>query len=233
MANIGSEARALLLKNYQGILSTNSVEMSGYPFGSVVPYCLDQTGNPIILISRIAQHTKNICADPKVSLIAIEQGVDDVQVGGRLTWIADVKALQDEESEAAADRYYRFFPQSSDFHKVHDFDFYRLELVRARYIAGFGKIHWISPEKILLASIFSADQEQTMIEHMNKDHVEAMKKYCSVANIEIGEHDPQIAGIDTEGFHLRISEKIVRFYFDEPANTAEEIRARLVAMARP
>ena len=231
MANTGSEARALLLKNYQGILSTNSVEMSGYPFGSVVPYCLDQTGNPIILISRIAQHTKNILVDPKVSLITIEQGVDDVQIGGRLTWIADVIILQDEESEVVADRYYQYFPQSRDFHKVHDFDFYRLELVRARYIAGFGKIHWIAPEKILLPNTFSVDQEQGMLNHMNQDHVQAMKKYCATAKVEIGEHEPQLVGIDSEGFHLRVSERIIRFCFNSPANTTEEIRARLVEMA--
>lgn len=231
MNNTGTEARALLLKNYQGILSTNSVEMEGYPFGSVVPYCLDRTGNPIILISRIAQHTKNILADPKVSLITIEQDVDDIQIGGRLTWIADVAPLLDEESEEAAVRYYRFFPQSRDFHKVHDFDFYRLTLVRARYIAGFGKIHWISPENILMANVFSTDQEQGMIDHMNKDHVEAMKKYCAATKVETADHDPEMASIDSEGFHLRVGEKIVYFTFDEPANSAEEIRSRLVTMA--
>ena len=227
----GTEARALLLKNQQGILSTNSVEMSGYPFGSVVPYCLDQTGNPIILISRIAQHTKNILADPKVSLITIEQGLDDIQTGGRLTWVSDVKTLQEDESDAAAARYYRYFPYAADYHKTHDFDFYRLELIRARYIGGFGKIHWISPENILLTNAFSIDQERGMIDHMNNDHVEAMKKYCSTAGIEIGSEDPEMAGIDEEGFHLRIGEKILRFNFSEPAKTADEIRARLVEMA--
>lgn len=231
MSNIGTEARALLLKNYQGILSTNSVEMEGYPFGSVVPYCLDRTGSPIVLISQIAQHTKNIMVDPKVSLITIEQGANDVQIGGRLTWIADVVSLQDEESDAAADRYYKYFPQSRGFHKVHDFDFYRLELVRARYIAGFGKIHWISSDKILLANVFSAEQEQEMIEHMNQDHVAAMKIYCATANVEIEDVEPQIVGIDQEGFHLRLGEKIIRFNFSQPASTQVEIRARLAAMA--
>ncbi len=229
---IGTEARALLLKNHQGVLSTNSVEMPGYPFGSVVPYCLDQTGHPIILISRIAQHTKNILADPKVSLLTIEQGADDVQLGGRLTWIADVVALKKEESEAAADRYYRFFPQSSDFHKTLDFDFYCLVLVRARYIAGFGKIHWITPEKVLLPHSFSADQEQEIIDHMNKDHIEAMIKYCIIANVKIEENEPQMVGIDTEGFYLSIGERIVRFDFSEPVNSAEDVRARLATMAR-
>ncbi|MGH9816446.1 MAG: heme iron utilization protein, partial [Candidatus Acidiferrales bacterium] len=56
----GAEARQLLLRDYQGVLSTLSVAVSGYPFGSLVPYCLDRQGRPIILISRIAQHSKNI-----------------------------------------------------------------------------------------------------------------------------------------------------------------------------
>lgn len=228
----GAEARALLLKNYQGILSTHSLEMPGYPFGSVVPFCADYTGNPVILISRIAQHTKNVLADPKVSLITIEQGVDDIQIGARLTWIADVEPLRGDEVELAAARYYRFFPQSRDFHKVHDFDFYRLQLVRARYIAGFGKIHWLSPEQVLLANPFSAAVEYGMIDHMNQDHVEAMKKYCLTAGIKMGTKEPAMAGIDEEGFHLQLGAKIIRFSFSEPASTPEAIRARLVAMAR-
>ena len=166
-----------------------------------------------------------------MSFITLKQGVDDAQVGGRLTWIADVKTLQGDEVEAAAERYYRYFPQSRDFHRVHDFDFYRLELVRVRYIGGFGKIYWISPDKILQPSPFSTDQEQDMIDHMNHDHVSAMKKYCVEAGIETGEHEIQMVGIDSEGFHLRVGEKIIRFNFIKPANTAEEIRARLVAMA--
>ncbi len=229
---IGTEARALLLKNSQAILSTNSVEMEGYPFGSVVPYCLDRTGNPIVLISQIAQHTKNILADPKVSMITIEQNIDDVQVGGRLTWVADVISLQGAKSEAAAERYSRYFPQSKDFHTVHDFDFYRLELVRARYIGGFGKIHWISPDKIILPNAFSAEVEKNMIDHMNDDHVEAMQKYCRNAEIKITSDQIKMVGIDEEGFHLRLEEKIIRFNFERPAKTAEDIRARLVEMAR-
>ena len=228
----GSEARVLLLQNCQGVLSTNSVEMPGYPFGSVVPYCLDETGNPVILISRIAQHTKNILADPKVSLITIEQDVDDIQTGGRLTWVSDVKVLQKNEAERVVERYYRYFPQARDYHKTHDFDFYRLELVRARYIGGFGKIHWITPENILLSNTFSAEQERGMIDHMNHDHVEAMQKYCSVRGIETRSDDPEMVGIDEQGFHLRVGEKIIRFSFSETAKTTKEVRTRLVAMAR-
>ncbi len=227
-----TEARALLLENVEGILSTHSVDMPGYPFGSIVPYCLDQTGQPIILISTIAQHTKNILANPKMSLITTEKDVVDVQTGARLTLIADAQPLDGEDLEQAGQRYYEFFPQSRGYHKTHDFNFYRLEVVRARFIGGFGKIHWIESQKLLKAIPFSAEQEAGMITHMNEDHADAMKKYCADAEIEIGDHDPEMAGIDEEGFHLRLGEKIVRLTFSEPAQTAEEVRARLVAMVR-
>lgn len=64
---LGVETRGLLLREYHGVLSTHPVDTPGYPFGSIVPYCLDRRGYPEILISRIAQHTKNIQADPKLS----------------------------------------------------------------------------------------------------------------------------------------------------------------------
>lgn len=63
-AKAATQARELLLKEYRGVLSTHSKSMPGFPFGSVVPYCLDADGNPLILISRIAQHTHNLQKTP-------------------------------------------------------------------------------------------------------------------------------------------------------------------------
>ena len=65
-AHVAKNARELLLKEYRGALSTLSKAMPGFPFGSVVPYCLDEQGRPLILISRIAQHTHNLQKDPTV-----------------------------------------------------------------------------------------------------------------------------------------------------------------------
>ncbi|EJT82836.1 pyridoxamine 5'-phosphate oxidase-like FMN-binding protein [Pseudomonas putida S11] len=104
-------ARELLLKEYRGVLSTHSKSMPGYPFGSVVPYCLDAQGNPLILISRIAQHTHNLQKDPKCSLLVGEREAEDVQAVGRLTVMAEAHKLVEEAAiEAAAERYYRYFP---------------------------------------------------------------------------------------------------------------------------
>ena len=107
-------ARELLLKEYRGVLSTHSKSMPGFPFGSVVPYCLDAQGNPLILISRIAQHTHNLQKDPKCSLLVGEREAEDVQAVGRLTVMAEAHKLVDESAiEAAAERYYRYFADAA------------------------------------------------------------------------------------------------------------------------
>ena len=93
--NAAKHARELLLKEYRGVLSTHSKSMPGFPFGSVVPYCLDDQGRPLILISRIAQHTHNLQKDPKCSLLVGERGAEDVQAVGRITLLAEAEKLTD------------------------------------------------------------------------------------------------------------------------------------------
>jgi heme iron utilization protein len=230
--SIGEQARRLLLRAYHGVLSTHSVDAPGYPFGSVAPYCLDRAGQPVILISRIAQHTKNIKANAKVSLIVAEDEADDVQAAARLTLLADAVRLADDREDIAA-RYYEYFPNSRDYHATHDFDFYRLVLARARYIGGFGEIHWLQPSDLVLANPFASTQELRMIRHMNEDHVEAMRRYCRRAGVPLDQGvEPALAGIDAEGFHLRVGAKIVRFEFSQTVNNTQEVRTALVAMAR-
>ena len=223
------QARKLLLAEYHGILSTHSKDVPGYPFGSVMPYCLDASGCPVIQISTIAQHTKNIEHNPRVSLIVSESGVDDVHTGGRLTWMGD--AIKIEEPTAIAEHYFNFFPQTKNYNITHDFDFYRLELVKARFIGGFGQIFWIKNHLLIKENPFFGHQD--MINHMNNDHVEAMVKYCQSANIPIPEGvTPKMAGIDTAGMHLLLGRRIVRIPFPESAYSPMEVRQQLVAMAK-
>lgn len=227
----GKHARELLLKEYRGVLSTHSKAMPGFPFGSVVPYCLDAQGRPLILISRIAQHTHNLGQDAKCSLLVGERGAEDVQAVGRLTLLAEARQLCDEaEIDAAALRYYRFFPQSRDYHRAHDFDFWRLEPVRWRFIGGFGAIHWL--DGVALANPFAADEsEQGMLEHMNQDHAVAIAHYVELAGLP-SQEPAQMVGIDGEGFHLRIGQSLHWLAFPTSCNTPVEVRQALVALAR-
>lgn len=225
-------ARELLLKEYRGVLSTHSKAMPGFPFGSVVPYCLDAQGWPLILISRIAQHTHNLERDSKCSLLVGERGAEDVQAVGRLTLLAEAQRLDDAaQIEAAAQRYYRYFPDARDHHRVHDFDFWHLQPVRWRYIGGFGAIHWF--DQVALANPFAAASEASevaMLEHMNSDHQRAIAHY--VALVGLPSHAPAtLVGIDSEGFHLRIGQSLYWLAFPTPCNSPGEVRQALVQLA--
>lgn len=225
-------ARDLFLQEYQGILCTNSVEMPGYPFGSVVPYCLNNEGMPVILISNIAQHTKNIKQDSKVSLFATEGTPDDMQTVGRVTFIGDAKILSEDRIDWI-NRYYEYFPQSRDYHKTHDFYFYTIELKRVRFIGGFGQIYWIEKEDFITPNPFSFEQEQHMVQHMNTDHMDAIRHYCDLHSILLNDDEKVVmAGIDSEGFHLRINKRIYRIKFQQSVSNSQEVRAAMVAMAR-
>ena len=231
-ATIAKQARTLMMTEYQGVLSTHSVDAPGYPFGSIVPYCFNRKGRAVLLISRIAQHTKNIEANPKISLIATEGQADDMQTVGRVTYLGDAVKLADPDSDTPA-RYYRYYPHAREYSKTHNFDFYYLDLVRVRYIGGFGKIHWVESKEFLMPNPFSFGEETYMIEHMNKDHIEAMKHYCQINNIVLeGDNEPSLVGIDSEGIHLRVGSRVHRINFPEPVNTQKQVRETLVAMAK-
>ncbi|MSR14419.1 MAG: HugZ family protein [Gammaproteobacteria bacterium] len=226
------EARSLLLQCYDGVLSTLSVSIAGYPFGSVVPFCLDRQGAPIILIADIAQHTKNIKADSRVSLIVFDRGAPDLQANGRLTLIADA-SLIDIGDQDTPERYYRCFPEARGYHQTHGFLFWRLQPRRLRFIGGFGAIHWLEPEEVLPVNPFTAVEEAGMVDHMNADHVAAMRKYCASLLVDdVDSVTPQFAGCDRYGFHLLVGARVLRIAFETPVNSPIEVRQALVALAR-
>lgn len=224
-------ARLLLLKEYRAVLSTQSKVMPGFPFGSAVPYCLNEDGWPLFLISRIAQHTKNLQADPRCSLLVAERGAEDVQATGRLTLLAEAQQVEDSLVSVAAKRYYRYFPESSDYHRVHDFNFWVLKPVRWRYIGGFGAIHWL--DHVALANPFAGaeDGEGGMLEHMNQDHAAAITHYVQQAGLPMTPA-AHMVGIDSEGCHLRIGHAIHWLPFPDSCTNPGAVRQALVAMAR-
>ncbi|MEA9978904.1 MULTISPECIES: HugZ family protein [unclassified Pseudomonas] len=228
-AKAGKHARELLLKEYRGALSTHSKSMPGFPFGSVVPYCMDDQGRPLILISRIAQHTHNLQQDPKCSLLVGERGAEDVQSVGRVTVMAEAEKIKDPAAiEAAAWRYYRFFPEAQSYHIAHDFDFWVLVPVRYRFIGGFGAIHWL--DDVALANPFSGAAETSMVEHMNEDHTKAIAHYVELAGLT--PTPPAVmVGVDSEGMHLLIGQGIHRLTFGRPCNTPTQVREALVELA--
>lgn len=226
--NSGNEARRFTRAQHSGVLSTISQRVEGFPFGSVAPFVLDHAGCPVILISTLAEHTKNVDADPRVSLI-VQPYSPDMQVTGRATLLGRAEKLADKTE--LGPRYLRFHPQAESYFAMHDFSFYRITPVRVRWIGGFGRIHWVEPDNYLLAPSPLAEQETGILEHMNKDHGENLRAYCRhVHGIE--PEQVEMIGIDPDGFDVRADGNPLRFEFEAAVNDAQGARQALVALAQ-
>ena len=224
------EARRFLRSTRSGVLSTHSARFPGYPFGSIAPFVLDQEGNPLILISTIAEHTRNIAKNPHVSLIAFDPAASDMQAGARLTLLGEAVIADKQEGPLRA-RYLSYFPQASQYFDMHDFLFHRIAIRQARYIGGFGNIHWIDGADLLPQPNRLAEQEPGIIAHMNADHADSLRDYCR----HVHGMEPRLAemvGIDTDGFDVRADDRLLRFYFDQPILDAGSARTALVALSK-
>ncbi len=225
-----TEARRFLRRTHSGVLSTHSARVPGYPFGSIAPFVLDHDGHPVILISSLAEHTKNITQNPRVSLIAFDQTTQDKQAGGRLTLIGDA-IVADQSDDALRQRYLRYLPQAEQYFGMHDFQFYRIEIRRARYIGGFGNINWISTDELCPPANLLAQLEDGIIEHMNADHNDALLAYCNLVH-SITPAQARMIGMDSDGFDLLADGSVLRFDFDTPVLDAEQARTALVELRR-
>lgn len=219
----------MLRAHRYGALSTLSKKFDGYPFGSITPYLVNHDGSLLILISTIAEHTKNIINDPRVSLITHNQRDSHIQTQGRVTVVGTAHLVEDKAQ--AGIRYLRYFPEAESYFSMHDFSFYRIVPVAIRYIGGFGKIHWVSTEDYLCPNYALAEQEDGVIAHMNSDHRDTMQRYCQHFH-QYAAQQVEMLGIDCDGFDVRADDQIQRFDFTEPVLDAQQARQALVAMSK-
>jgi len=227
--NNAQEARLMLRSHRYGVLSTISKKFSGYPFGSITPYLVDHDGSLLILISLLAEHTKNILNDPRASLITHDQRDPHIQTQGRVTALGNAEL--EPERERAALRYLRYFPEAGSYFSMHDFSFYRIRPNAIRYIGGFGRIHWVDMENYALQPYPLIEQESDVIAHMNADHQDTMRNYCSHYH-QFTALDVEMLGIDIDGFDVRADGQVFRFDFAQPVTDAQQARTILVEMAR-
>ena len=224
-------AGAFLRARRYGVLATQSRSLPGYPFGSITPYVLGAAGEPVIYISTLAEHTRNIADDPRVSLTVFDPAdAADPQAGPRLTFLADACRLAASDAAAAGARYYRFFPAARAYADTHDFAFYGLRAVRLRFIGGFGQIGWLEPDAVDLHNPL-ADAEADIVEHMNRDHADAVFAYCR-HYFGVDPQQAMLVGVDPHGVDLLADGQPWRLTFDAPAGDAGAVRGRLIDLLR-
>jgi putative heme iron utilization protein len=205
------DARRLLRGHRYGALSTLSKKLAGFPFGSITPYLTDHDGSLIILISALAEHTKNISHNPRVSLITHNQVSPDIQMQGRVTVTGLAERLPDRQPIIS--RYLRHFPESADLLNL-DFAFYRIVPVAIRYIGGVGRIHWINIDGYTAeaAEAFCA-HEVGALEQINREQHDAL---CRQLPHDAPATDAIAFGLDCDGLDIRCQTNNFRLDFIQP-----------------
>jgi heme iron utilization protein len=145
----GLDLRSLLESESSGVLATLSASRGGWPFASVAPYALTERGEPLLLLSRLAEHTRNLQADDRASLLVQDHAsLVDPQAGARITILGQIEAISEPELEPAQRRYVGRHPQAAEYLKMGDFRLYVLRVREARFIGGFGDMGWIDAERL-------------------------------------------------------------------------------------
>jgi putative heme iron utilization protein len=227
MSAAASAARQLLRAARTGALATLSAAHDGHPYASALPYLCDHAGRPLFLMSRLAEHARNLARDARASLLAWEPG-DEVQALSRVTVLGAVVELSDQQAPRA--RWLRARPDDARLLALGDFSFHRLEPRRVRHIAGFGAIHWHEAGSFLAAAGALEAAEDGIVAHMNDDHAETLRLYCRHVH-GIDPCDATLAGVDCDGFDARAGGRLLRFAFPEPAPDAAAVRRQFIALA--
>lgn len=147
----------LLHATSYGVLATQSTQVAGYPFASILPFVLDERHRPVFLISALAEHTKNLLADHRASFLVSSPNGENVLTGARLTIVGDVQRF--EVSPELVARYLRYQPDAKRYLDLGDFAFFRLTPLRARYVAGFGEMGWVEEEEWASAAVLPSAGE--------------------------------------------------------------------------
>jgi putative heme iron utilization protein len=225
-------AKSLLRRRRQGALAT-LMAGSGDPYCSLVNVASHADGSPILLISRLAVHTRNILADPRVSLMLDERAAGDPLEGARIMLAGRAEEASAGELDTLRRRYLNAHPSAENFANFKDFSFFRIRPSGAHLVAGFGRIVDLEPEHFL-TDIGDAgallEAEQGAVEHMNADHREAMNLYATrLLGAEAA--DWRCTGCDPEGIDLQAGSATLRLDFSERVTGPGELRKILVKLA--
>jgi heme iron utilization protein len=235
--SFAERARTLLHLGRIGSLSTLSRKQPGFPFGSLMPYSLDDQGRPIFLISTMAMHTQNLQADPRASLFVTEPDASGDPLGAsRVTLIGSVIRIPEPELAAARTAYLTGYPDSKYWVDFEDFFFYRLDVIDVYYVGGFGVMGWVAASDYSQAqSDPLAEHKSDIKQHMNADHRDALILLAKqFAGIEARE--AEMTSVDRLGFHVRLKTqdgvKGTRIAFVREVRDPAETRQVFVEMVK-
>jgi putative heme iron utilization protein len=233
--SFAERARTLVYLDRIGSRSTLSRKQPGFPFGSVMPYGLDEHGRPTFLISTMAMHTQNLQANPRASLLVTQDDVGGDPLGAsRVTLIGTALPIPQSEVADARQLYLARYANSKYWVDFEDFSFYRMDVMDVYYVGGFGVMGWVSSREYESAQPDPlADAAADIMRHMNADHGDALILLArTFASIE--SQEATITAVDRLGFHLRLKTQDgihgARIAFLREVSNQAETRKVLVEM---
>jgi putative heme iron utilization protein len=228
----GTLTKSLLRRSRQGALAT-LMQGTGDPYCSLVNVASHPDGSPILLISRLAVHTKNLLADGRVSLMLDERVEGDPLEGARIMLSGRAEVATEGELALLRHRYLAAHPSAEGFVSFTDFLFVRIRLSGAHLVAGFGRIVDLKPERFLTDISGAArliEAEADAIAHMNADHRDTMKLYATRL-LGARSADWRCTGIDPDGIDLEAERTALRLEFPTRITGPADLRKTLVALA--
>jgi putative heme iron utilization protein len=222
-----AEARHLVRGLDRAALATS---MEGTPYASLVLVATAPDGAPLLLLSRLAQHTQNLDREGRASLLFDgTAGLDEPLTGPRVTIVGEARRVDDASLKA---RFVRRHPSAELYASFADFGLFRLEPQRGHIVAGFGRIHWVERDGLVAPSAPRLEAaEEEIVAHMNEDHGEAVQLYARRLCGRSGE-TWRMTGIDPDGLDLRRGGEVARLPFSGRVETPQEARAELVRLAK-
>jgi putative heme iron utilization protein len=201
-----------------------------------MPYAPDPDGRPVFLISSMAMHTQNLKADPRASLLVMQQGDGDPLGAARITLVGEVLPVPTVETSAVRDLYLSCQENARYWVDFDDFGFYRLHPADVYFVGGFGVMGWVTAGEYAAGQPDPlAESAAGILQHMNADHGEALLSLARAAG-EDHLDAAAMTAVDRLGFHLRLQSgdrvRGIRIAFPREARTSTEVRSLLVDMVR-
>jgi heme oxygenase (biliverdin-IX-beta and delta-forming) len=230
-------ARTLAHLGRTGTLATVSRRHAGHPFASVMPYALGAAGRPLFLVSTMAMHTQNLEADPRASLLITQPDWSgDPLAAGRLTLMGEAVKVASAEAAAARAAYLERHPRAGYWVDFDDFAFWCLNLVDVYFVGGFAAMDWVTAADYATAQPDPlADAAPAIVEHMNRDHGDALVTYARHYAGEAADEATMVT-VDRLGFKLRLRQgerlSSVRVAFPREVTTTAQSREVLIEMLR-
>lgn len=226
--------RTLVAGVRSATLCTIARDPEGYPFGSLVTVAFDTKGRPLLLISKLAEHTQNLLHRSDASILVHEPLGAQPLAAGRVTLLGPCRPAPEPEIK---ETFLAAHPDAASYATFADFGFYRLDPVALRYVGGFGRMSWVSADDYLAAEPDPlAAHARGILDHMNDDHADAVLAYAKALADIPGATAATMTAVDRYGFEIAATTpagpKVARLAFAEEVTTSEAVRKAMVALVK-